>query len=267
MSADCEQKYENKTWLREQYIDEEKTLSQIADMCNCCIATISRRLKAYNVPTRGRGVVDVDQRLDDEQWLRERYVCEKRSYKQMSEMCDCSPTTVKRKLKKYDIPTRNNRHLSDHRLQDEQWLREKYIEETKSSEEISEICDCAPSTVRRHLKKANIETRPASPRSGKDHPHWEEDSSPYGSGWTKRKRERVRELDNYQCIDCGMIQKNHKLEYDCRLHVHHLLKARDVDDGEKQNAVDNLVTLCVSCHRKWEQMSKMRLKPEIDRDG
>jgi len=38
------------------------------------------------------------------------------------------------------------------------------------------------------------------------------------------------------------------------IYVHHKTPAREVDDPEKRNAMNNLVTLCAACHQKWEKL-------------
>lgn len=55
-------------------------------------------------------------------------------------------------------------------------------------------------------------------------------------GFTSTLRDCVKQRDNYMCRICG---KNHGLE------VHHIIKVKHGGD----NNLDNLITLCVSCHR------------------
>lgn len=50
----------------------------------------------------------------------------------------------------------------------------------------------------------------------------------------KQQRSLTLARDNYHCVECGS---------DHRLHVHHL-------DNSNNHALDNLKTLCASCHRK-----------------
>ena len=56
----------------------------------------------------------------------------------------------------------------------------------------------------------------------------------------KRQRLLALERDGFHCQDCGQDQK--------RLIVHHI---QERTQGQKDNhALDNMVTLCDSCHRK-----------------
>lgn len=56
------------------------------------------------------------------------------------------------------------------------------------------------------------------------------------TGFTSTLKEQVKDRDNYTCRVCG---NKHRLE------VHHIVKIKH--GGE--NSLDNLVTLCVQCHR------------------
>lgn len=85
-----------------------------------------------------------------------------------------------------------------------------------------------------------------------EHPMWEGGKATYGRGWNEEKRESVRERDGYECATCGMDIEEHYAEYDMALHVHHIVPAREFDDPEPRNDMDNLVTLCLPCHMKYE---------------
>jgi len=74
----------------------------------------------------------------------------------------------------------------------------------------------------------------------------------YGRGWNDSKKREVRERDGHQCRSCGMSQGEHLNEYGMRLHVHHIKPAREVESAEERNATENLTTLCIPCHNKYE---------------
>ena len=54
-------------------------------------------------------------------------------------------------------------------------------------------------------------------------------------------RTRVLERDGWRCQDCGSLKT---------LQVHHLKKRSDLGD----DASDNLITLCVNCHRRRHKL-------------
>jgi 5-methylcytosine-specific restriction endonuclease McrA len=90
---------------------------------------------------------------------------------------------------------------------------------------------------------------------GESHPSWEGgklNRNEYGPGWTREKREAVRERDGYCCRGCGMRQQEHQDVFGAKLDVHHISPARRFDDPQKRNAMGNLVTFCRFCHMKWE---------------
>lgn len=101
--------------------------------------------------------------------------------------------------------------------------------------------------------------------SGEKNPSWSGGRVPYGPGWNKRKRQQVRERDSYTCQNagCSVTQEDHLNRYGEKLHVHHLKKARDIDDPEARNAKENLITLCCECHPQWEKIANAKLIPQF----
>jgi 5-methylcytosine-specific restriction endonuclease McrA len=68
----------------------------------------------------------------------------------------------------------------------------------------------------------------------------------------------VRERDRYQCQGCGLSQEDHLKQFGQKLCVHHITPAREFDDPTKRNAEENLISLCVVCHPKWEHLPGLR---------
>lgn len=91
----------------------------------------------------------------------------------------------------------------------------------------------------------------------RDHGVWRNDPNRYGSNWITQ-RDRARERDHYTCQVCG------KLEADKSHEVHHIIPFRtftdtsEFQDYELANQLDNLVTLCPTCHRRAELAVKVR---------
>jgi 5-methylcytosine-specific restriction endonuclease McrA len=90
-------------------------------------------------------------------------------------------------------------------------------------------------------------------RTGPNSPVWEGGDTVYGNNWDER-REEVLERDGYECQACGRSQSESESELGCDLHVHHRQPIREFDDPEVGNRLSNLVTLCQSCHMKWEHL-------------
>ena len=80
---------------------------------------------------------------------------------------------------------------------------------------------------------------------------WTNDPNNYGPGWTQI-RDRVRARDQYTCQVCGAVETNRQHD------VHHKIPIRAFTSFVEANRLDNLTTLCPSCHRKVEQNVRMR---------
>ncbi len=70
----------------------------------------------------------------------------------------------------------------------------------------------------------------------------------YGRTW-QTQRKQALQRDGYACTTCTAIDN---------LHVHHKIPFRRFHDPVRANQLDNLVTLCASCHRRAEQAVEVR---------
>lgn len=94
-------------------------------------------------------------------------------------------------------------------------------------------------------------------RTGSDHPNWQGGDFPYGEGWNEQKRELVRGRDGRECRVCGRGEHGHIEEYGQKHTVHHIVKARQLEDApaELRNGMFNLVTMCRDHHiGEWERV-------------
>ena len=80
---------------------------------------------------------------------------------------------------------------------------------------------------------------------------WTNDPNDYGPGWAQI-RDRVRARDQYTCQVCGAVETNRQHD------VHHKVPFRTFPSFVEANRLENLITLCPSCHRKAEQNVRMR---------
>lgn len=96
---------------------------------------------------------------------------------------------------------------------------------------------------------------------GEFHPQWKggrykNSNKNYGTNWHEVKS-KVLERDNFSCCVCG---KKANLE------VHHIEPIRffkPKDREEKGNNLDNLITLCLSCHRFEHEKLRKEIKNVI----
>jgi DEAD/DEAH box helicase domain-containing protein len=80
---------------------------------------------------------------------------------------------------------------------------------------------------------------------------WFNDPNDYGPDWTKI-RDRVRARDKYTCQVCGTPETTRQHD------VHHKIPFRAFTSMVEANRLENLITLCPSCHHKTEQNVRMR---------
>jgi DEAD/DEAH box helicase domain-containing protein len=106
----------------------------------------------------------------------------------------------------------------------------------------------------------------------RDAGNWSNDPNNYGSDWGKI-RDHVRARDGYRCQVCGAPEpdlstlRHGEREANrqggallrARQHdVHHKIPFRSFASAAEANQLDNLTTLCNSCHRKVEQNVRIR---------
>lgn len=80
---------------------------------------------------------------------------------------------------------------------------------------------------------------------------WTNDPNDYGAEWQKT-RLAVRKRDQFKCQVCGAEETNR--EHD----VHHKVPFRAFTSAAEANRLENLITLCRTCHQKVEQNVRMR---------
>jgi len=141
---------------------------------------------------------------------------------------------------------------------DEEQLIRLYWEEEKSFQEIADILDCSVGGLWRIFERYDIPRRPNFDDdefdflSGKDHPmyengKWVGGAGPeYGTNWNEQ-REKALRRDFYMCQRCRTNQS---------LVVHHIKPVAKFDNPKEANKLDNLITLCKSCHKKIEHKDK-----------
>jgi len=80
---------------------------------------------------------------------------------------------------------------------------------------------------------------------------WSNDPNDYGREWP-RIRDAVRTRDEYRCQVCGQVETDRQHD------VHHKTPFRAFASAADANRLENLTTLCPSCHRKVEQNVRIR---------
>ena len=79
---------------------------------------------------------------------------------------------------------------------------------------------------------------------GENNPHWKGGKiNYYGPTWLEQRRV-CRKRDNYTCQRCGLLEE----ELETELTVHHIKLFREFPSSDEANHIDNLITLCSTCH-------------------
>lgn len=160
--------------------------------------------------------------------------------------CGCGNTTDWNQRK-----NRWNRYVAGHYRRDapyknRDWLIAEYVVKRRPISALAAECGVTTSPVRKQMRKLGVPVRSASEahvglQVGPLNPAWKGGVAQweYSSDW-KRLARAVRNRDEWTCQDCG----EQRQRWGHSLHVHH------VDEDKLNNAPENLVSLCVTCHRR-----------------
>ncbi|RJX47522.1 helix-turn-helix domain-containing protein [Halonotius pteroides] len=153
-------------WLREQYLEREKTLSEIAESTGVTTATVSNWMKRHDIETQSptEWMTDGDvELLKDEEWLREQYLEQEKPPSEIADELNLSPGTVRNWVERYGINARSQSESQAdgdiNQLEDGEWLREQYCEQEKSQAEIADELNLSQVTVGRFMQMHEIEAR------------------------------------------------------------------------------------------------------------
>lgn len=245
---------ENERLARDLYVEKELSLSEVAEEVGCTVWKVRYWLDEHGIDTREAGGSSfATSELTDEAWLRKQYLESGLSVIEIAAHLNCSSRTVTSWLKKHDIsvPWSLPDEVTE-RLNDEEELHRLYVAEGLDSVDIAEMFDCSQGYVGEKLREFDITNYDMA---GEDHPRWRGGEYAYGDGWSEGKRTAVRERDGDECRRCGMTNEQHRRWTGDKLHVHHIRKARNVEEPDERNAMTNLITLCASCHSEAEAMA------------
>jgi DNA-binding CsgD family transcriptional regulator len=93
----------DKPTLHRLYIEEEKTVTEVASIFNCSTPTILRKARQYDIKLRPRGGKKVD---IDESTLRRLYVKEGKSVAEIAKAFNCAVSTVSQRVKEFRLKKR-----------------------------------------------------------------------------------------------------------------------------------------------------------------
>jgi hypothetical protein len=149
------------------------------------------------------------------------------------------------------IPSISPNRITDEELLSELKRIEKCVHGSPTRRDIDEMGDFPSSTYKYRfgpwnnaLRKAELPLNEPSPNEG---------TSEYGPDWSAY-RKRALDRDNEECRVCGVANS----EVNPSLHVQHITPLREFEDEsgsidfEVAHGLDNLISLCPSCHKTYE---------------
>jgi len=107
--------------------------------------------------------------LNDKEWIYKRYIIDQKSTVEIAKEINVNPSSISRSLKKFDIKIRSlssaskkrkgKRVLKAEKLNDKEWLYQKYIVEKLTSYQIADLAKTNQKSVFTALKRHKIKSR------------------------------------------------------------------------------------------------------------
>jgi len=138
-------------------------------MADVSQGTIHNRMKEFSIPrhSRGKRVSGDREQLENEGWLRQRYIDDGMSVGDIAKELGFSISPVRRSMKKHGIEFRETSEANRLRftpygskLRDKEWMRRKYEDEYWSTVDIANATETYPKTAQGWLEHHGIPIRP-----------------------------------------------------------------------------------------------------------
>lgn len=115
---DIKSKYQSEDWIREQYLDLEKSTGEISEELGISRDTLIYWMDKYDIERRDAAEMTAKRnkkiaegtKYRDEEWLRKKYIEEGKSMAEIAELVDRARNAVFRALHLFDIPTRDKKN-------------------------------------------------------------------------------------------------------------------------------------------------------------
>lgn len=202
--------YKDERWLREEYYDEGRSLSDIADEFDVTIEAVRYYMDKYDLPRRRRGAREGE---ENPAWKGggETLTCEN---------CGEEFETTRWKAKN-DLATYCSKECKY------EGLSERYSGDGN------------------HQFGLRGEENSTFGQTGPDAPNWQG-----GSRWRQtakwlEARAEALSRDGGECVSCGLSNEEHVERYEHGLHTHHI---EPVSEGGDKFDLENLETVCAECH-------------------
>lgn len=98
-------------------------------------------------------------KIDNEDWLREKYINEKMTTQEIANICNVSTTAVEKRVNNLEVGVRTHWDYKERPYTDKKKLKELYVDSDLSVREISNELDCTTFTVMEWVNKFGFEKR------------------------------------------------------------------------------------------------------------
>jgi len=156
----------NPEWLREQYAEKGLSAGEIGEKLGVSKTPVLKYMEEHGI--KPRSIAERNSKGDvtplrDAEWLREQYVEQELSQYEVADKLGVADVTVGNWMDRHGIDPRpafeRNSDGDIQPLRNEEWLREQYVEQSKSTVEIASELGVSTHPVRDYLREYNIEIR------------------------------------------------------------------------------------------------------------
>jgi len=244
--------YKDKETLQTMYWDHGMSSKEIANEFGVTSPTILSWMDKLGVEKRDATYIseqsEAPPQVKDEEWMYEKYIEQGYSVNKIATIAGTTKTTANRWLDNHGIKKRDRSktRVKYDKLTDESWLRKQLIEKGLTQVEVAEMVGGDPAVVSQWMKRHGISVDGVEgPNTGG------ETVLSKGPNWDEQREKRLR-VDNYECQDCGAESGPNGISLDVHHKVErtHFVDENNNVDWDRANDIDNLVTLCRSCHLK-----------------
>lgn len=237
----------------EYFYNVHGSLKKVSEIMGTDSHVVAKYLHELGIDTSSDAHNKGERQYDKDEIVR-LYVDEELNAKEVAKKIGCSAKTVRRYLKQSGVKVRGGRYgkkmPEDVVRRSAESFKKNYKKEDHPfylGDKLNRECPICGDTFRLRAQKSKKRTcgrkECTSEQMKKSHWNWQggKTDSPYDDLWTERLRETVRRRDGNVCSECGANREDNSNR---ELAVHHI-------DRDKMNcSMDNLITLCQSCHMK-----------------
>lgn len=114
--------FRQESWLKQKYLDEKLSMSEIARICNAERKTVAWWFRKFNIKMRSLSEQAVltnkikaqNHLYRNKDWLEKKHIDEKMTLRDIAKICNYSDCTVVRWMKEFNIPVRWYRQKERH---------------------------------------------------------------------------------------------------------------------------------------------------------